>query len=310
MATTSPPVTPPDARGRLPLTPGRVIALVIGVPVCLALVANTGFSLLAPFAGGSYPVNYPAPASTRSLTVDSSGGQLSVKPATGDRVTLAGTARYSFIKSTLTEHTAGGDTTVSYHCVPLPSGNCALDATALVPAGLPVVASTDGGNASVSGVSAPVTLSTGGGELSADHVSGPLTLSTDGGNITASDITGPSLRASSGGGGIQASAVDSPAVTISTAGGNIRATGVTAGTVAASTGGGGIYLVFASVPASVRVNTSGGDITLVLPPGQAKYRVYAHTDSGSSSDGLAQSSSSANSITATSGGGTIILRYS
>lgn len=311
MATTSPLATSPNTGGRLPLTAGRIAALVIGVPVCLALVANTGFSLLAPFAEGSYHVGYSwSPASTRSVTVNSAGGQLSVQPTTAGRVTLAGTAHYSFIRSTVTEQTAGGDTTVRYHCVTLPSGNCALDATLGVPAGLPVTASTDGGNASVSGISAPVTLSTGGGDLSADHITGPLTLNTDGGDISASDITAPSFSASSGGGEIQAATIDSPTVTIFTDGGNIQVTGVTAGKVSASTGGGGIYIVFASVPRNVRVTTSGGDITLVLPPGKTEYNVVnPHTDGGTVSVGVSTSPSSANTISATSGGGDITVRY-
>lgn len=310
MVTTSPPTTSPSTGGRLPLTPGRITALVIGVPICVALVAEAGFSLLAPFAEGSYPVSYAAPAAARSLTMHSAGGQLTVKPTTGDRLTLSGTAHYSFIKSSVTEQTTGGDTTVTYHCVTLPSGNCGLDATAFIPAGLPVTASTDGGNASVSDISAPVTLSTGGGDLSADHIAkGPLSLSTDGGNVTASDITAPSFSASSGGGDLQASTVDSPAVTITTDGGNIQVTGVTTGKVSASTGGGDIYIAFATVPGNVHVTTSGGNITLVLPRGNTMYNVNSHTGGGNNSDGLSTSTSSANVITATSGGGDITLRY-
>jgi Toastrack DUF4097 len=312
MVTTSPPVTPPNTRGRLPLTPGRITALVIGVPICVALVAEGGFSLLAPFAEGSYHVGYTAPANTRSLTMHSAGGQLTVKPTTGDRMTLSGTAHYSFIKSSVTEQTAGGATTVTYHCVTLPSGNCELDATAFVPAGLPVTAGTDGGNASVSDISAPVTLSTGGGDVSADHIAkGPLNLSTDGGNVTASDITAPTFSASSGGGDIQASTVDSGTVTITTDGGNIQVTGVTTDKVSASTGGGDIDIVFAAPPGNVRVTTSGGNITLVLPrDNTTTYNVNTHTDGGNISDGLSVSTSpSANPITATSGGGDIILRY-
>jgi hypothetical protein len=290
------------------MTAGRITALVIGVPVCLAIVANTGFSLLTPFAGASYHVSYTAPASTRSLTVDSAGGQVSVQPAEAGRVTLAGTAHYSFIRSTVSERTSGGDTTVSYHCVALPSSNCELDATVGMPAGLPVAVSTDGGNVSVSGIAAPVTLHTGGGELSAANITkGPLDLDTDGGNITASGITAPSFSASSGGGDIQASTVDSTAVTISTSGGNIQATGVQAAKVSASTGGGEIYIVFATVPTSVSVNTSGGNITLVLPAGPTKYAVTSTTSGGGITDNLPRSTTSANKISASTGGGDITL---
>ena len=59
----------PQTTGPLPPTRGRIAALVIGVPVCLALIASTGLNLVATFGEGKYPVNYTVPATTRSLTV-------------------------------------------------------------------------------------------------------------------------------------------------------------------------------------------------------------------------------------------------
>lgn len=309
MAATASPATTgsPAPAGRLPLTRGRITALAIGVPIALVLVANTAFSLLAPFAEGRYHVSYAAPAGTRAVTMSSSGGQVSVGPTTGDRVTLAGTARYSFIRSTFSTQTNGGDTAMNYHCAPLPAGNCGLDATIGVPAGLPVSVSTDGGDATASSLSAPVTLHSDGGDLSASHIAGPLDLSTDGGNIQLSAISAP-LTASTEGGDIGVTGVSSATVTITTSGGNIQATGVMSGLVTASTSGGDIEIVFASVPRDVRVNTSGGNITLVLPAGTEQYNVNAHTDGGTVSDGLSHSSNAPHKISATSGGGDITLR--
>lgn len=307
MAATAPPATTgsPAPTGRLRLTPGRITALAIGVPVALALLANTALSLLAPFAQGRYHVSYTAPASTRSLSMTSSGGQVSVEPTKGDRVTLTGTARYSFIRSTFSTQVNGGDTAMNYHCAPLPTGNCGLDATIGVPAGVPVSVSTDGGDATVSSISAPVMLHSAGGNLTANHIAGPLDLSTSGGNIQLSAISAP-LTASTGGGDIGVTGVSSSTVTFKTSGGNIQATGVTSRMVTASTGGGNIEIVFTSVPRNVHVNTSGGNITLVLP-GTAQYNVNAHTNGGNVSNGLSKNSSSPNAITATSGGGDITL---
>ena len=309
MAATASPATTgsPAPAGRLPLTRGRITALAIGVPIALVLVANAAFSLLAPFAEGRYPVSYTAPAATRSLTMATSGGHVTVTPTTADRVTLNGTAHYSFIHSTLTEQTTGGDTAVNYHCAPLPSSNCGLDATLHVPVSLPVSVSTDGGDASVSGISAPVTMHSAGGNLSADHVTGLLNLSTDGGNLQLSTVTAP-VTESTGGGDIGAADLGPATVTFHTEGGNIQATGVTSGQVTASTGGGDIEIVFTRVPRDVHVDTSGGNITLVLPPGTEQYNVNAHTDGGTVSDGLSQSSNSPHKISATSGGGDITLR--
>ncbi len=111
---------------------------------------------------------------------------------------------------------------MNYHCAPLPSSNCGLDATIGVQAGLPVNVSTDGGNVSVTSISAPVTLHSAGGDLSADHITGPVDLSTDGGNVRLNAVTAP-VSASTDGGDIDLADVGSHTVTIHTSGGNIRA---------------------------------------------------------------------------------------
>ena len=78
----------PAPAGRLPLTRGRVTALAVGIPVALVIVANTALSLLAPFAEGRYQVTYTAPVSTRTLTMNSSGGQVIAGPTEGAQATL------------------------------------------------------------------------------------------------------------------------------------------------------------------------------------------------------------------------------
>jgi Putative adhesin len=300
--------TSPETTGPLPLTRSRIAVLVIGAPLCLLLVAYTGLGLVAIIGEGRYPVSYTSPASAKSLTVTTAGGQLSIRPKAAGRATLAGTARYTFVRSTLTERTAGGDTAVGYHCVSLPVGSCALDATISAPAAMPVSASTGGGNGSVTGMLGPVALSSGGGSLSADHISGPLRLNTSGGNIQVTTITSPTMTASSGGGDIRAAGISSATITATTSGGNIQATGVGSTKVTASTGGGDIEIDFTSVPHDVRVDTSGGNITLVLPAVDTQYHVTAYTAGGTVSDTLPQSDSASDTITATSGGGDITIR--
>jgi DUF4097 and DUF4098 domain-containing protein YvlB len=282
----------------------------VGIPVALALIANSAFSLLAPFAEGRYHVSYTAPARIKSLAMGSSGGTISVKPTTGDRVTLAGTARYSFIRSTFSAQTNEGDTVMNYHCAPLPSSNCGLDATVSVPVTMPVNVHTDGGNISVANISAPVTLHSDGGDLSADHVTGLLNLSTNGGNIRLNDIPvqAGKLTASTRGGDVDADGISSPTVTVHTDGGNIRAAGVMSPEVNASTDGGDIEIVFTSVPDNVQVQTSGGNITLVLPADSTQYNVSPQTTGGnvSVSNDL-RNTTSKHVITATTRGGDITI---
>ena len=254
---------------RLPVTRGRRTALIIGVPFCLALVALTGLSLVANLGVGHYPVSYTVSAGIRSLAVNTSGGQILIRQAPAGRATINGTAKYSIVRSALTERTTGRVTTVGYRC-PMPFGDCELDATVDDPAALPVTASVAGGNATVTGTTAAVSVSSGGGDITAIRTAGPLKLNTSGGNIQASDVTSATVKATSGGGDIE--------------------------------------IVFASVPQDVTVSTSGGNITVVLPPGNAQYRVTAHTDGGNTSYPIPTSPSSTHVITATSGGGDITIR--
>jgi DUF4097 and DUF4098 domain-containing protein YvlB len=288
-----------------PMTRGRRVALALGVPVCLALVAYTGFGLVANFGEGKYAVSYALPAGAKSLTLSDAGGQVTIKQAPVSRATLTGTARYSLIRSTVTEHTAGGRTTIGNHCPLTLVGDCELDATVSVPVGLPVAASTGGGNASVTGATGPVTLSSGGGDLSADDVSGPLSLSTTGGNIQVNAITAHTLTASSGGGDITADGVSSATFTANTSGGNIQAT-VTSPRVTAGSGGGDIDIVFTTDPSNVRVSTSGGNITIVLPRDGTTYAVAATSAGGSVSE-IPSNPNSPRAITATTGGGHISI---
>jgi hypothetical protein len=267
-------VTTPEIPGpakttvRLPLTAGRRAALAIGVPVCLLLVAYTALDLVALFGKGSFPVSYTAPAAAKSLTVTSSGGQLLIKGSANAPATVTGTGDYSLVRPEVTKRSDAGGGTLDYHCG-FPVGDCGLNATIAAPAALPVTARTGGGDVDVIDTAGPLSLSTGGGDIDASNPSGPLSLSTDGGNI---------LLAHTG-----------------------------SATVTATSGGGDIEIYFSSVPADVRVRTSGGNITLVLPRGTTQYNVTAHTDGGTVSDGIPQNSSSRNVITTATGGGDITI---
>jgi hypothetical protein len=253
----------------LPLTRARILALAIGVPVCLALTGWGGLNLVAQVGQGHFPVSYTFPASAGRLTVAVNGGDVLLQQVAGGQAKLAGTAHYNLVRPGLTEHTSADNAAFGYNCV-LPVGNCGLDATMSVPPRTAVSLSTGGGNVTAVGTTGDVTLSTGGGDVTADRVAGDLSLHTDGGNI--------------------------------------RATAVTAPQVTAGTGGGDVEIVFTQVPRDVRVNTDGGNITVVVPPGSTQYDVTASTDGGSVTKAVPIDTSSSHVITATSSGGDITIR--
>jgi hypothetical protein len=290
-----------------PMTGGRRAALVIGVPVCLALVAGTGFSLVADIGEGHYPVSKIVPASTTALTMNVTG-QVTIRPTTASQATLTGTATYSLVRPAVTEHTSAGATTLGYAC-DIPTGNCGLDATVNVPATVTTLTANSGaGDATVTGTTGPVNVSTGDGNVSVSHASGPLILNTNSGGIQVNAIRSATLSASSGDGNIQAEGVASTTITANTDSGNINGSDIATAAITASTGDGDIQIVFTSVPRDVRVNSNSGSITLVLPPGPTQYNVTANTDSGSVSDTVPRNSSSPNTIAASSGSGSITIR--
>jgi hypothetical protein len=289
------------------MTGGRRAALIIGVPVCLALVGWTALGLVADLGEGSYPVSYTVPAATTALTMNVTG-QLTIKPTTARRATLTGTATYSLVRAAVEEQTVGDSTTIGYHCS-MPTGNCGLDATVTIPATITrLTAHSGGGDATVTGTTGPVNLSTGDGNVSVGHASGPLTLNTNSGNIQVSAVRSTSLFASTGDGDITAGGVTSTTITANTNSGSITASGIATAKITASSGDGDIKVVFSSVPDYVWVNSDSGNITLVLPHNSTAYDISANTDSGSVSDGtVPQAKPSGHVITASTGSGNISI---
>jgi hypothetical protein len=96
-------------------------------------------------------------------------------------------------------------------------------------------------------------------------------------------------------------------VTLSSTNGTISATGLTSGDVTAVSNGGSITIIFAVVPARVRISDHFGAVTLVLPPGSTAYRISAHSDLGATSVSVPRSRSSKHVITVTNGTGSISI---
>lgn len=262
--------TGPGRTTRLPMTPARIAALAIGVPVCLAVTVAAGLSFAAQIGQGQFTVRDAVPVGAGPVTAHLGGGDVHVQQGGSGQAAVTGTARYSLVRPAFTTERTANGVAFGYDCT-FPFGSCGLDATVSVPAGTAASVFTDGGNATVTGTTGNVTVSSGGGDLTASRAAGNLTLNTDGGNISG--------------------------------------TALTAARVTAGTGGGDVQIQFASVPRTVTVHTSGGNVTIIVPRGSAAYHVSASTDGGAVSDGSMNiNSSSPNTITATSGGGDITIR--
>jgi hypothetical protein len=112
------------------------------------------------------------------------------------------------------------------------------------------------------------------------------TLDSAGGTITVDGLSGR-LDLSSGGGTVEATGISPPALT-------------------ARTGGGSSHLKFAAPPGAVRVDSSGGDVTIRLPQRQ-RYAVDAHAGGGDTTIEVAVDPAAPHTIEVRAGGGDVLL---
>jgi len=288
LPTTGPPTGPVTSRSRrraaLRMTPGRWITLVIGVPILLAFIGWSGFSLVASLGQASFPVSATIPVKDGRLVASTGGGDITVHQGqvSGGAARLTGTVQYSLVRPRFTVTDSG----VGLHCR-LPTGNCGLTATLDVPPRTAVDLTTGGGNMQVSGIQDDVTLDSAGGDVGISGIGGAADLLTGGGNVTASDL-----------GGI---------LTFTTSGGDVNGSGLFSPHVTMSTGGGNVTLVFTQVPDDVRISSSGGDVTIVLPHGSTSYAIQSNAGGGDYHASVPTNDASGHKIKLDTGGGNISI---
>ena len=157
---------------------------------------------------------------------------------------------------------------ISLQC-DVPTGNCGLNATLDVPSHTAVDLNTGGGNMQVSGIQGNVTLDSSGGNLTASHLGGVLNFTTSGGDVDGSGLFSPHVTTGSG--------------------------------------GGNVTLVFTAVPEYVKISSSGGDITIVVPSGNASYAITSNASGGDYHSTVPTNDASPHSIQVDSGGGNISI---
>ena len=275
--------------GPLRMTPGRWVALAIGVPIAFVLIGWSAFSLVAGVGRAIFAVNTPIPLQDGHLVASTGGGDITVHQdqTAGGAARLTGTVQYSLIRPYLT---ISGDG-IHLDCR-LPTGNCGLNTTLDVPLDTSVNLASEGGNMQVNGIQRDVTLNSSGGDVTVSDIGGIVDVTTGGGNLTASDLG--SIRQ------------------FSTEGGDINGTGLSAPQVTTDSGGGNVTLAFTSVPTSLNITSEGGDITILLPHGNTSYAITRTTEGGDYSAQVPTTTSltASHKITVDSGGGNVSIRES
>jgi Putative adhesin len=272
---------------RLPMTPARWLALVIGIPLALLVIGWTALTAVA-FAGlGSSRVSLAVPFHGRTAVVSVDEGDISVGPGPAGQVRVHGTLHYSLIRPKLTWHRSGSTIALHARCQ-VPTGVCSFDYAVAVPAGARSEISNASGNLTASGLAGPVTLSTDSGDIKATQISGRATISDHSGDITVTSLSGARTL-------------------IMNDSGDITGTGVSSRQVTVQDQSGDITVVFTKVPDLVKISNSSGNIKLVFPPGPTAYRVSATTSSGQTSINVPQSPTSPHVVSATNQSGNITI---
>jgi Putative adhesin len=327
--TPGPPASAPGPSLRM--TPGRWVALAVGVPVALALIGWTAFSLVASVATGSYPFSYTLPVHDGQLALNISAGDVTLRqaPAIG-AARLTGTVKYGLVRPSIRENTTPTGANVGLNCNISIGEGCGMSANLDVPARTGVTLWSDGGDITASGFSSGMTLSaaggnvnvanlaghlhvdTGGGDLTANGLSGALQIDTEGGDVNAGNWAGTgTTRLDTGGGDVTVNGLTGD-FQLFTQGGNVDASGITSRTVTMQSGGGDVTLTFTQVPGSLTITAEGGNVTVILPPGNTKYAIFTPDLSGGNTSipSSLVDPSSPQKITIDSGGGDVTVSQS
>jgi len=327
------PVSAAGPSGPPRMTPGRWVALAVAVPVALALIGWTGFSLVASVARGSYPFSYTLPVHDGQVALNVSAGDITVHKAPGSNTArLTGTVQYGIVRPAINEYTTPTRANVNLDCSANINGNCGMSANLDVPAQTAVTLGSNGGDITASGFSSGMTLSaaggnvtvsnlaghlqldTGGGDLTGNGLTGTLQVGTEGGNINASDWTGTgrsTMRLDTGGGDFTVNGLTGD-FTVLAEGGNVDVNGLTAANSTTNSGGGDVTLAFIQVPQSLTITAEGGNVTVILPPGDTKYDISTPDTAGGNVTipGSLTAANSPHTITIDSGGGDITVSQS
>jgi DUF4097 and DUF4098 domain-containing protein YvlB len=271
----------------LPMTTGRRVALLLGLPVALAVIGWTGLTAVAYAGQASYPVRLAVPVHGGTVRLSAGEADVRVTQAAGSQLLLTGTAHYSLIRSTVTWHTTRSGVTVTPRCH-FVTGNCSFDFHAVVPEGKRALLSTGSGNVTLTNLAGPVSAATGSGNIHAENVSDAGTMQTGSGDVSGVTVSGAR-------------------VAFKTGSGNIDIAALTGTNVVTSTGSGDITLAFTAVPGHVRVDSGSGNVTLMLPPGNTTYQVNTTTDSGSRGVTVPTNAAAQHVITVTTGSGDISI---
>jgi hypothetical protein len=311
------------------MTPGRWAVLAVAVPVALALIGWTGFSLVAAVARGSYPFSYGVPVEHGQVALNVDQGNITLRQgAAAGTARLTGTVQYGLRRPDVSEWTGPDGANLNVSCSAFGTGDCGVNASLDVPPRTAITLHNNGGgditafgfasgvqlasyggNITAGNLAGDIYLDTGGGNLTASALTGTLQMATEGGNVTAGNLTTTgTMRMDTGGGDFTVNGFTGD-LQLNTEGGNVQANSVTSAVSAIQSGGGNVILDLTQAPQNLQITAMGGNVTVFLPPGSATYDIATPDTAGGnvSYPSSLASSASHRTITIDSGGGNISI---
>ena len=268
------------------------------------------------------------------MAVNINAGDVTLREAPGSSTArLTGIVQYGLIRPGISESTTPTGANIGMNCSGI-NTDCGMSATLDVPARTAVTVWSNGGNIAAADFSSGMTLWAGGGNVTATNLAGNLQLDTGGGDLTGTGLTGTlqiateggnvnagnwadtgtgTMRLDTGGGDFTANGLTanglSGGVQLLTEGGNVDASGVASRAVSMDSGGGDVTLAFTQVPQSLMITAEGGNVTVILPPGDKTYNLSLPDTQGGnvSYPSSLVSSKSHSKITIDSGGGDVTI---
>jgi hypothetical protein len=255
----------------MPSSAIRWVWLIWASVLALATVVYGAGEVVSLLAHERSHVDSSVSAAVAVVDVHSGGGWVHIVGTDTPGITIDAAISRGLFGPTHHVTTTGNRLSVSASCWPVFNTFCGVDYTLHVPRDVTVVAQSDGGTVTVSGVD------------------GDLTLSSSGGGVTVVGGSGDEHLRSSGG--------------------SISVSNVTAAHVDASSSGGGVRVAFAASPTSVSASSSGGGVTVVVPDTSDTYRVSASSSGGSTHNEIRTDPASTKVVSAHSSGGSVTVRY-
>ncbi|MCO1655908.1 DUF4097 family beta strand repeat-containing protein [Pseudonocardia humida] len=253
-----------------PTRPRRALVLLAVVFVLLAVVPGA-VSLIAQGYRSTTEQTTSLASDVAMLTVRNGVGDVELVASPDDLVHVRTYAEHGLEPPALTAESTAAGVLLSARCEDLLAIECRVDYEIEVPRDFAVRVEVGSGDVAAHGLSGALALTARSGDTFLSDLSGPLTVRGDSGDVNAVQI-------------------DSDAVVVERTDGNI-------------------FLDMDTAPSDVRLWSERGDVVVGVP-GAERYRVDSWAIDGETRIGVRTDASSAHAITATSGGGDVLVRTS